>query len=526
MQILVVDLGSQYTLNIGRTLRELGVRSVILPPQKAMAWIEENLGQLKGIILSGGAASIYELGDEDLPASILTTNRPVLGICLGMHWIAKAFGGEVKAVQEQRGYGEEELAEVLRHDPLFRHVPGSRNIVWMSHGDSVTRLPPGFRCVADTQQCPIAVMASDDGMVWGVQFHPEVKETRCGRDILLGFLDICKAVRDWKPGDIIGQIRSEVAVAVGPSERCVLAFSGGVDSSTLTAILAPVLGGRLTCVALDHGGLRKDEEQEIAENALAAGCWIGDPAPPGYPVFQLHYCPRPFLEAVSGAGTDAEAKRRAFRTAYRQHLESAAKKLGATVLIQGTLAPDIIESGAIGEAALIVTHHNVGMASRLRELHPLANLFKYEVRELARHLKLPPSIAERKPFPGPGLYCRVVGAPVTAKLVETVRWADAEVRQIVAEANLEPEFDQLVVALLCINVAGVKGDGRAYAYLAAIRAVKTSDFMTCRGYRFPPRPDNPAPVWKRIEKALVRNPLIVGVVADETDKPPRRTEFE
>lgn len=522
MQILVVDLGSQYTTLIGRSLRDLGVRSIILPPAKAMTWIDAHRDELKGIILSGGAASINELAPEDLPSPILAVNRPILGICLGMHWIARAFGGAVAAVQEQRGYGPEEVEILAINDPLLRRVARARNTVWMSHGDSVINLPPGFERTARGTHGEIAAMSSRDGMVFGVQFHPEVTETECGSEILSGFLELCETELDWEPANIIAGIREEVAKAVAPEERAILAFSGGVDSSTLTAIVGPVLGDRLTCIAFDHGGLRRGEEREIMANAVAAGC-----GRPGDPSFTLIECREDFLGAVSAVGTDAEVKRRWFRKVYSSHLEVAAVKHGASVLIQGTLAPDVIESGARGAASVIVTHHNVGLRTSLRQLHPLSGLFKYEVRELARSLGLPPSIAERKPFPGPGLYCRIVGAPVTAELLETVRWADAEVQRIVADAGIEREFDQLVVALLAGSpVAGIKGDGRAYGPLVVVRAVQTSDFMTARGYRFPPNATDPRPIWKQIEKALTKHPGIVGVVPDETDKPPRRTEFE
>lgn len=528
MQILIVDLGSQYTMLIGRTLRDFGVRSIVLSPRKAERWIEENRRGLKGIIISGGAASIDGMDPGDLAPSILAMDRPILGICLGMHWMARGYGGAVESPQGQRGYGAEEIEALARDNPLFRRIAHTESTVWMSHGDSVTKLPPRFHRIAQSAQCPIAAMASDDLRIFGVQFHPEVTQTEFGKEMLSGFLDICGIKRDWEPSNIIQQIREDVADAVGPTEHCLLAFSGGVDSSTLAAILAPVLGRRMMCVTLDHGGLRKGELQEITENALAAGCSNADGVWNTFaPWFQFFPRHEAYLERVAAAGIDAEAKRRAFRAQYTIDIDELARESHSDVFIQGTLAPDIIESGAIGAASHIVTHHNVGMDTELRQLHPLADLFKYEIRDLARHLKLPPSISERKPFPGPGLYCRVVGAPVTQELLETVRWADAEVRRIVAEAKLEGEFDQLVVVLLPGSpVAGIKGDGRAYGLLAAVRAVQTSDFMTCRGYQFPPRADNPDPIRKRIEKALVKHPQIVGVVFDETDKPPRRTEFE
>lgn len=518
MQILIVDLGSQYTRLIGRTLRDLGVRSLILPPDKAEAWLAGHRGEVKGVILSGGAASITE---EDLPPLIMPRGIPVLGICLGMHWMARDLGGLVESPQTQRGYGPEEIEVLAADNPLFRRVPRFRSTVWMSHGDSVTKMPPGFCLIARGERSEVAAMSSDDRTRFAVQFHPEVIETQYGTQMLAGFLDVCGTRQDWGPTDIVAQIREEVARAVGPDDRALLAFSGGVDSSTLTAVVGPVLGDRLACVALAHGGLRAGEEVEIIKNAAAVGC-----GHPGAPSISLIECQNTFLDIMPTVGIDPEVKRKSFRNLYRLQLEALAERHRATILIQGTLAPDVIESGKSGGAATIVTHHNVGMETTLQQVHPLANLFKYEVRELARHLNLPPSVSERKPFPGPGLYCRIVGTPVTPELLDVVRWADVEVHRVVREAGIEDEFDQLVVALLGSKIAGIKGDGRAHEYPIGVRAVRTTDFMTCYGYQFPPRPDNPAPVRKRIERALVTHPKIICPLFDESDKPPRRTEFE
>lgn len=517
MQILIADFGSQYTLLIGRMLREIGVRSIILPPQKVSAWLKEN--RPKGIILSGGAASIYEDDAPNLPDGVLNDDIPILGICYGMHWLAQRLGGRVEPRFAEREYGAAEMI-LCEPDPLFHGLTDDAKFtVWMSHGDSVTAIPANFKVIGRTAGNTAAAISWPERRVWGLQFHPEVNHTIRGRAILENFLEVCSVKHDWRPDDVITRILQEVAAAVGPDENCILAFSGGVDSSTLTAIVAPVLGSRLTCITLDHGGLRAGEADEVKENALAAGCWYSR-EPAGRPSFDIFGRWKTFLNAIVAAGTDAEAKRRAFREQYQIDLETLAAEADARVLIQGTLAPDVIESGRVGGAATIKTHHNVGMETWLRQIHPLAGLFKYEVRDLARYLKLPPSITERKPFPGPGFYCRIVGVPVTAELLELVRWADAEVRRITAEEDLEQEFAQLVVGLIGVRTVGVKGDGRSYGYAIAVRAVQTSDFMTCRGYQFPPE------VRRSIQRAVTKHPEITRVWFDENDKPPATVEFE
>lgn len=507
MQVLIVDLGSQYTTLIGRSLRELGVRSLILPPDKAEFWLAAK--RPKGIILSGSPDSIYDPDALLPPKAVLNQQRPILGICYGMHWLAQELGGEVGSSRERRGYGEDILAQVEVHDALFHNIPPTQHTAWMSHGDSVTKLPPGFYRLAQTDNCPIAAMSSDDGKIFGVQFHPEVKETEHGADILRNFLRICGATPDWVPENTIKRIRDEIQESVPPPEQCIIAFSGGVDSTTLTAIAAPVLGRRLHCVAIDAGNLRESELEEIRANAESAGA----------PSFEINHVAPAFIRSI-GATTDAELKREVFQFKYGAVLENNAKLRGAKFLLQGTLAPDRIESAATGESARIKTHHNVGLNLSLTQLHPLGEMFKYEVRDLARSLDLPPSVTERKPFPGPGLFCRIVGVPVTEERLELVRWADAQTRRIVTEAGIQQEISQLIVALIGVRTVGIKGDGRSYGYAIAVRAVQTSDFMTCRGYQFPPE------VRRKIQHALTKYREVTRVWFDENDKPPATVEFE
>jgi len=514
-QILIEDLGSQYTLLISRVLRELGVRSVIKSPADIDGWLKEN--KPKGIILSGGAASIY---DEDAPkvdyAGLAARGIPMLGICLGMQGIVDHFRGEVVNRPSYAQYGLSELTLTGYEDRLFRNIPVGEDkvprragIVWMSHGDSAEKINGLEMRVLGTSEGIISAVKSLYLPIWGLQFHPEVRETTYGKDIFKNFLDICGVEQDWKPTDVIQEIRKEVLGFMPSDAKCILAFSGGVDSTTLAAILAPVLSNRLICIVIDAGHLREGELEEIKANAASA-----DVKP------LIISCADVFLGPLGiGSITDAETKRGVFQRKYFNILEEEAKRLGVVYLIQGTLLPDRIESGSTGEAEAIKTHHNVGFESKLKQIHPF-RLFKDEVRELARSLGLPPEVSERMPFPGPGLFPRIVGVPVNEERLEIVRWADMEVRKIIEEVGLEKEISQLVVALIGIRTVGVKGDGRSYGYAIAVRAVVTSDFMTCRGYQFSPE------IRRRIQKVLTSHPKITRVWFDENDKPPATVEFE
>ncbi len=508
--MLIVDLGGQYTTLIGRVLRELGVRSVILPPRAAEQWIDEHRDQLKGIIISGGGASINELAPADLAPSILATSRPTLGICLGMHWMARDLGGEVASPQEQRGYGAEEIEILVPDDPLLRHVAHQRNTVWMSHGDSVTKLPPGFRRTARGKYGQVAAMSSDDGTLFAVQFHPEVPETECGREILAGFLTVCGTERDWQPLDVVRKIQEDVATAIGLKEQAILAFSGGRDSTILAAIIIPILGDRLTCVTIDTGALPEGEDSRIRWKARTIGCRLAELSRR-----------RQFITAVASAGQDGDAKRIAFRQQYIAALEEVAAVRHEPWLIQGTVYSDMIESGMVGEAEKIVLHHNPGLETPLSQLHPFKELFKDEVQELGRALGLPPEITEAEPFPGPGYFIRIVGAPVSLKLLSIVRWADAKVRQVIAEFKLTEPPSQLVVALNAVELGNVRGDRRYKdTYAVVVRAVKTATFMTACGYTFPDE------LRKRIRQAVIKHGNIADVWFSEGDKPPMRIELQ
>jgi GMP synthase (glutamine-hydrolysing) len=510
-QVAVIELGSQYTLLIERTLRELGVRSVILDPTRARSWLA--LNPVKAVILSGGAASIRDMDAPQPPDNLLELMQPdgskvqVLGICYGMQWLAHRAGGTVKSVTGSREYGKA-MIRVQAGRTLFRSTDYAQE-VWASHGDSVVELPPDYAILALGSGEGIAAMANPDKTIWGVQFHPEVSHTVHGKTILGNFLfEIARCDRDWEASSMIAQIRQGTIEQLGDTDKAVFGFSGGVDSTTLAAALAPALGDRLLCVTIDAGHLREGEMYEIVRHAKAAGI-----------KHSVVRASQLFLDALARTA-DAEEKRRLFKEIYRQLLIQAAARFGARTVIQGTLAPDRIESGATG-GALIKSHHNVGLdMGGLRQLHPIDHLFKFEVRALAQELGLPASVWRRQPFPGPGLFIRIVGTPVTAELLETVRWADGRVREILERSGHYPVVSQVVVAYIGVNTVGVKGDARVYGGCVVVRAVETLDFMTAKGVRFPDE------VKDEIESTLCQHPAIVRVVYDEMKKPPATTEWE
>jgi len=505
IQILIVDLGSQYTLVIGRALRELGVRSIILSPRRAVKWLEGK--KLKGVILSGGSASVYQEDAPFVPREILQLKIPILGICYGMQWLAWKLGGSVVRRRENKEYGAARVT-FDRTDKLFSGL-SRESIVWASHGDSVERLPKGFKGIAWSKGSRvIAAMSCPAKKIWAVQFHPEVVQTKNGKGILWRFLsDICGCEKDWKPEDIIEDIRKQVKNVIR-NKKAIIGFSGGVDSSTLSAILSPVLKSNLLAVCIDTGALRKNEIKEIKENAKAAGVQL-----------KVIRASRRFQKAL-GSTTNSETKRRRFKKLYGKILEEAAKNFGAKFILQASLATDIIESGRVGKADLIKSHHNIALKLKVQELHPFQGLFKYEVRALAEKMALPKTISRRQPFPGPGLFIRVVGKPPRPDKLSIVRWADAKVTEILKNHKLYNKFSQLIVGLECERTVGIKGDKRVYAFTAVVRCLITADFMTGIGYQIPKS------VRREIASALTKHPKIVRVHFDETDKPPATTELE
>ena len=509
-EIAIIEMGSQYTLVIERRLRELGYRSVILDLKRAAKWLASNPVRL--VILSGGASSVYDVDAPQPPEGILElANRgqsvPVLGICYGMQWIAQKLGGKVGSVPGNREYG---AAEILCVDDgeLFIDME-LRQKVWASHGDSVTEVPSDFLITATSGDGGVAAMEHISRNIIGVQFHPEVADTPEGGQMFLNLLThIVNLTPDWQPTSMVAKIRQRISDGIGPDEKVIFGFSGGVDSTTIAAIAAPTLGDRLLAVTIDGGNLREGELDEIRLHAEAAGVQL-----------RIIDARDAFEEAMSYT-TDAEEKRRAFKKLYVAILKQAAEDFGATIIFQGTLATDRIESGATG-GALIKSHHTVGLDfGDLKQAHPIDHLFKYEVRALARGLGLPESVWARQPFPGPGLFLRINGVPATQERLEIARWADARVREVLQRRGIYDSLSQVVVNLLGVLAVGVKGDARTYAYPVVVRAVRTVDFMTAKGVHFDEETE------KEICTTLTRHPQIVLALFNPTDKPPATTEWE
>jgi len=506
-KILVLDLGSQYTQVIARSLRELGYRSAILTPARAEQWL--SLYKPDAVILSGGHASVSDSNAPRPPADIWSLDVPLLGICYGMQYMVDYYGGIVK---HKRGHAEYGPASIILNnkDELFKGLD-NREDVWASHGDTVQELPEGFRAIAGSDSYQNAAIVNEKRKFWGVQFHPEVSHTPNGKIILENFVAaIADAKKDWQADNIIEQIQNETKESFA-DKKTIVGFSGGVDSTTLSAILAPVLGKNLLAVCIDAGQFRLNELEQIRNTASGIGVQL-----------KIIEAEKELLTKLAGV-SDAQQKRAVFREVYKGIFDKAIKDFGAEIIAQGSLATDFIESGAIGGGEVIKTHHNIGLDFVTEERHPLRNLFKYEVRALAKEIALPDYLVKREPFPGPGLILRVVGADVTKERLDTIRFADKTVRDILASHELlNPEvLSQLVVYMLAGSpVVGVKGDARVYDAPIVVRALKTVDFMTGDGVQFP------ANVRLQMTLALTRHPHISRVLFDETPKPPATTEPE
>ena len=508
--VIVLDFGGQYNQLIARRVRECGVYCEVKPCTTPLAELQKM--EPIGFIFTGGPNSVYLETSPQVDPAIFTLGVPVLGICYGCQLLAHHLGGRVTAAQDDsaREYGKTETFYDASC-PLFKGLPES-GISWMSHGDYMEKVPEGFALAAHSKACPNAAIADVERGFYGVQFHPEVNHTENGVEMIRNFLfEVCHAAGDWTMDDYKRSAIAAVREKVG-NGRVLLALSGGVDSSVCAALLAEAVGEQLTCVFVDHGLMRKNEGSEVEE---AFRPWAMN--------FVRVDAETRFLEKLSGV-TEPERKRKIIGEEFIRVFEEEAKKVGAVdFLAQGTIYPDVIESGA-GNAAVIKSHHNVGGLPDhvdFREIiEPLRMLFKDEVRQLGRELGLPEYLVSRQPFPGPGLAIRVIGELAKEKL-DTLRDADAIFREEIANAGLDGRIGQYFAVLTNARSVGVMGDGRTYDYALALRSVTTSDFMTADWTRIPYE------VLDRVSVRVVNEaPHINRVLYDITSKPPSTIEWE
>ena len=508
--VVVLDFGGQYNQLIARRVRECGVYCEVKPYTtpleqiKAMAPI--------GIIFTGGPNSVYDEKAPHVDPEIFKLGIPVLGICYGCQLMAHTLGGQVTAAQDDsaREYGKTET--YYNTDcKIFKGLP-AQGISWMSHGDYMAKVPQGFDLVAHSDACPNVAIADEARGFYGVQYHPEVNHTENGVAMIRNFLyEVCGASGDWTMGDYKNTAIREIREKVGDG-RVLLALSGGVDSSVVAALLAEAVGRQLTCVFVDHGLMRKDEGDEV-EQAFAR--WDIN--------FVRVDAEARFLLKLAGV-TEPERKRKIIGEEVIRVFEEEAKKIGAVdFLAQGTIYPDVIESGA-GDAAVIKSHHNVGGLPDYVDfkeiIEPLRLLFKDEVRQLGRELGLPEYLVSRQPFPGPGLAIRIIG-DITKEKADTLREADFIFRDEIAKAGLNGGINQYFAVLTNTRSVGVMGDGRTYDYTLALRAVTTDDFMTADWARIPYE------VLDRVSVRIVNEVKGINRICyDITSKPPATVEWE
>ena len=472
-KILILDFGGQYSKLIARRTRECGVFSEILSYTSSPERIREK--GFKAIILSGGPSSVYEENAPKCDKGIFEMGLPVLGICYGAQLMANTLGGYV-AGSGSPEYGSTNV-EVDKSSILFSSSNiGNVTETWMSHVDYIKDLPAGFRVTAKTSSCPVAAMEDAGKMLYAVQFHPEVTNTVNGMDIIKSFLfDVCKFKGDWKMSSFIDDAVAKIKEKAGDG-KALCALSGGVDSSVAALLVQKAIGDRLTCVFVDHGLLRKNEGDEV--EAIFSKF--------GLNLIRVNAGER-FLAKLKDV-EDPEQKRKIIGSEFIAVFEEEAKKLGnIDYLVQGTIYPDVIESGA-GSSAMIKSHHNVGGLPEHMDfkglIEPLRELFKDEVRRVGLDLGLPENLVMRQPFPGPGLGVRIIGK-ITAEKVAILQDADAIFRQEIAAAGLDKEISQYFAALTDMRSVGVMGDFRTYHYTVGLRAVITSDFMTAEWARIP-----------------------------------------
>ena len=509
-KVLILDFGGQYNQLIARRVRECNVYCEVHPYTMSIA--EIRAFSPIGIIFTGGPGSVYEADSPQVDPSVFELGVPVLGICYGCQLLAHHLGGQVTPAQDDsaREYGKTETWYDASCS-IFKGLPES-GISWMSHGDYMAKVPVGFQLTAHSAACPNVAIADDTRRFYGVQFHPEVNHTEHGTQMIRNFLyEVCNAHGDWTMVDYKNTAIRQIRERVG-SGKVLLALSGGVDSSVCAALLAEAIGSQLTCVFVDHGLMRLNEGDEVEQ---AFSKWSMN-------FIRVNAESRFLLKLADEA--EPERKRKIIGEEFIRVFEEEAKKIGAVdYLAQGTIYPDVIESGA-GTAAVIKSHHNVGGLPDYVDfkeiIEPLNMLFKDEVRQLGRELGLPEYLVSRQPFPGPGLAIRIIG-DITKEKADTLRQADFIFREEIAKAGQDKCLSQYFAVLTNTRSVGVMGDGRTYDYTLALRAVTTDDFMTADWARIPYE------VLDRISVRIVNEVRGINrIVYDITSKPPATVEWE
>ncbi|AUL99983.1 glutamine-hydrolyzing GMP synthase [Rhodocyclaceae bacterium] len=517
-KILILDFGSQLSQLIARRVREQQVYCELHPFDVSDAFVREFAPA--GIILSGGPNSVYQAVDWKAPSAVFELGVPVLGICYGMQTMAEQLGGKVESASKREfGYAE---MRARGHSKLFAGIQDRTNDqghglldVWMSHGDKVTELPPGFSVIGSSESCPIAAMADEARAFYGVQFHPEVTHTLKGKEIIARFVhEICGCGHDWNMPDYVSEAVEKIRAQVG-DEEVILGLSGGVDSSVAAALIHRAIGDQLTCVFVDNGLLRLNEAAQVIQTFARSLC-----------VKVIHVdAAEQFMRQLQGV-SDPEQKRKIIGREFVEVFQAEAAKLTrAKWLAQGTIYPDVIESAGAktGKAHAIKSHHNVGglpETLNLKLLEPLRDLFKDEVRELGIALGLPHDMVYRHPFPGPGLGVRILGE-VKKEYADLLRRADAIFIDELRAADWYDKVSQAFAVFLPVKSVGVMGDGRTYEYVVALRAVQTQDFMTAHWAELPHS------LLGKVSNRIINEVRGINrVVYDISGKPPATIEWE